>query len=470
MSSEPAIAIRGVGKHYEIYDKPQHRLWQSVFRGKRQFYREFWALRGVNFDIQRGETFGIVGRNGSGKSTLLQIVAGTLQPTTGEVRVHGRVAALLELGSGFNPEFTGRENVFLNAAMLGLSRGEIEARYDDIVAFSEIGDFMDQPVKTYSSGMYVRLAFSVSINVDPDILIVDEALSVGDEAFQRKCYARIRTIRDSGATILFVSHACAIVLELCDRAVLLDHGEQLLLGAPKPVISYYQKLMFAPPEVAARLREDFRAMDTQTLASQTAVDASGSNSTPEFQAGVAATASSLVPVTPADPTPSPSERFDPNLVPKSTIVYPSRGSRIENPRITRLDGSPVNILRRRREYEYRYDVHFDQTAQRVRFCMLIKSVTGLELGGFATPLGQEVPIIRAGSVLEVAMRFRCTLAPGVYFNNAGILGEDATGVEQYLARMIDAVMFRVEPEARSSLTATMDFLIEARYTAVQEAL
>ncbi len=455
MSCKPAIEIRHVGKCYEIYDKPQYRLWQSVFRGRRQFYREFWALTNVNFDIQHGETFGIVGRNGSGKSTLLQIVAGTLQPTTGKVSVHGRVAALLELGSGFNPEFTGRENVFLNAAMLGLSRAEIEARYDDIVEFSEIGDFVDQPVKTYSSGMYVRLAFSVAINVDPDILIVDEALSVGDEAFQRKCFARIRAIREKGATILFVSHSGSTVIELCNRAVLLDHGEQLLLGPPKPVVSRYQQLMYAPSQDAIRLREEFKLLGARLSEEESTLSRSAGNVACDTTSTEPAASISVPPAKP------PPDSYDPNLRPKSTIVYPSRGARIESPHITRLDGSPVNILCRRQEYEYRYRVHFDRSARNVRFGMLIKTVTGLELGGTSEPAIAGVKRIAAGSVISVQMRFICLLAPGVYFNNAGVVATNETAQEEYLARVIDSVIFRVQPEVASSMTGLVDFYIRA---------
>ncbi|NNM87772.1 MAG: ABC transporter ATP-binding protein [Phycisphaerae bacterium] len=450
MSCEPAIQICDVGKCYEIYAKPQHRLWQSVFRGRRQFYREFWALRGVNFDVQRGETFGIVGRNGSGKSTLLQIVAGTLQSTTGRVIVRGRVAALLELGSGFNPEFTGRENVFLNAAMLGLSHAEIEKRYDAIVAFSEIGDFVDQPVKTYSSGMYVRLAFAVAINVDPDILIVDEALSVGDEAFQRKCFARIRAIRENGSTILFVSHAGSTVIELCNRAVLLDHGEQLLLGSPKPVVSRYQQLMYAPPQDAARLRDEFKAMGTM-------LSADGAIPGPADAGGSAvknAPCQEAAPISAPYAKPPP-DSYDPNLRPKSTIVYPSRGARIESPHITRLDGSPVNILCRRQEYEYRYRVHFERSATNVRFGMLIKTVTGLELGGTSLP-ADGVEFIPAGAAMDVRICFLCLLTEGVYFNNAGVID----GSQEYLGRIIDGVMFRVQPDQLNPMTGTVDFLFQ----------
>src|SRR5262245_22220073 len=210
-SDDVAIRIRDVDKHYLIFARPEDRLKQMLVprlqrlacRAQSRYYRDFAALTGVSFDIKRGETVGIVGRNGSGKSTLLQIVCGTLRPTHGTVEVNGRIAALLELGAGFNPEFTGRENVYLNAAILGLSRAEIDERFQSIADFADIGEFIEQPVKTYSSGMYVRLAFATAINVDPDILVVDEALAVGDEAFQRKCYARIEAIKEKGGTILF---------------------------------------------------------------------------------------------------------------------------------------------------------------------------------------------------------------------------------------------------------------------------
>lgn len=222
MSSEHAIVVSCLSKCFHIYDTPRDRLLQMLARGRRQYYREFWAMRDVSFTIGKGETVGIVGRNGSGKSTLLQLICGTLNPSGGEIQTHGRIAALLELGSGFNPEFSGRENVYMNAAVLGLSREETEARFAEIEAFAEIGEFIDQPVKTYSSGMMVRLAFAVAINVDAQVLIVDEALAVGDELFQRKCYARIEALKQKGATILFVSHSGGTVIELCDRALLLD--------------------------------------------------------------------------------------------------------------------------------------------------------------------------------------------------------------------------------------------------------
>jgi len=239
MSSECAISARALGKAYTIYHKPVDRLKQMIWRGRRTFYQEFWALRDVDFDVYRGETVGVIGRNGAGKSTLLQLVCGTLAPTEGELQAQGRVSALLELGSGFNPEFTGRENVFMNAAVLGMSDHEIRRRFDAIAGFADIGDFIDQPVRTYSSGMQARLAFAVAIHVDPDILIVDEILAVGDAAFQRKCIERFHRIRDSGCTILFVSHDPYLVKTICQRALYLSRGERLAFGPSAEVVDRY---------------------------------------------------------------------------------------------------------------------------------------------------------------------------------------------------------------------------------------
>lgn len=240
MSSEIAIRIKDLGKCYQIYQNPRDRLLQMIFHGRRQYYREFWALRDISFELTRGETIGIIGRNGAGKSTLLQMICGTLNPTVGELAVHGRIAALLELGAGFNPEFTGRENVYLNATVLGLGRDEIDARYDEIVAFSGIGDFIHQPVKTYSSGMYVRLAFSIATSVRPDILIIDEALSVGDGEFARKSFDRIISLKERGATILFCTHSMYQVEAFCDRALWLEQGNARMLDIPQRVTAAYQ--------------------------------------------------------------------------------------------------------------------------------------------------------------------------------------------------------------------------------------
>jgi lipopolysaccharide transport system ATP-binding protein len=272
MTDDTVISVENVSKAYRIWQNPAARLTSPVLSGIGRHllgntapgralqrraagsYRDFWALKDISFNVRRGEAIGIIGRNGSGKSTLLQIIAGTLQPTTGSVSVRGRVAALLELGSGFNPEFTGRENVYLNGAVVGLSRHEVEERFDSIAAFADIGEFIDHPVKTYSSGMLVRLAFSVATSVDADVLIVDEALSVGDVFFQQRCFKRIRRILDAGTTLFFVSHDLNAVSNLCDRGILLDEGSVSHMGPPEECESrYYAK--FGGLRPMARLPE-----------------------------------------------------------------------------------------------------------------------------------------------------------------------------------------------------------------------
>ena len=242
MSSEIAIRVRGLGKCYEIYDKPRHRLWQMLSRGVRKFYREFWALKDVSFEIKKGDTVGIIGRNGSGKSTLLQMLCGTLNPSQGDIEINGKVAALLELGAGFNPEFTGRENIFLSASLYGLTADEIVERFNQIVEFADIGNFVEQPVKTYSSGMFVRLAFAVIAHVDADILVIDEALAVGDAYFVQKCMRFLRKFTEQG-TLLFVSHDTTAVVGLCNKAILMNYGVIERIGDPKDVSEYYLAML-----------------------------------------------------------------------------------------------------------------------------------------------------------------------------------------------------------------------------------
>ncbi len=449
MSGDTAIKVEGLSKCYHIYDTPRDRLKQFVLprlqrligKQPKQYFREFWALRDVSFEVKKGETIGIIGRNGSGKSTLLQMICGTLSPTGGSVETRGRIAALLELGSGFNPDFTGRENVYMNGAVLGLSTEEIDARFDDIAAFAEIGDFIEQPVKTYSSGMMVRLAFAVAINVDPEILIVDEALSVGDELFQRKCFSRIETIRASGSTILFVSHSGGTIVELCDRAVLMDSGEKLAVGMPKQIVGRYQKLLYAPTDKRETIREQIRQMDEHAELHANTVEAGARQ---EESHG--------------EHTYEPQENFDPNLMPSSTIEYESHGAYIDSPAVLTLAGEQVNNLVRGKTYRYAYTVRFSKSASNVRFGMLIKTTSGVELGGgvSANSPRESLAYVGAGSSYRVEFRFRCALNAGVYFLNAGVVG-DVNGSETYLHRLIDIAMFRVQPDTGNLATGIVDF-------------
>ncbi len=439
-----AIRVRGLSKAYRVYARPEDRLKQMFLGRFRHYYREFWALRDLDLDVRRGEVLGVVGRNGSGKSTLLQMLCGTLTPTAGTLEVRGRVAALLELGAGFNPEFAGRDNVFLNGAILGLTRADMERRYDAIAAFADIGDYIDQPVRTYSSGMYARLAFAVAINVDPEILVVDEALSVGDEAFQRKCFARIRQIRDDGATILFVSHGAASITTLCDRAVLLDHGRRLLTADPKTTVGRYQKLAYAPAEKADAIRAEIVALDA-ALVADTADD--------DTAAAAAAPPAAKPPA--ADRT---SDHYDPHLKPQSTVSYASRGVLIEDARVTDLLGTVVNVLAPGNAYRYAYAVTFAEPGYNVRFGMLVKTVIGTELaGGISHAEAEGVEFVPAGSRVTVEFEFENRLNPGTYFLNAGVLGVTGEG-QDYLHRVLDVAMFRVPADPNSLATGMVNLM------------
>jgi lipopolysaccharide transport system ATP-binding protein len=444
-----AIRVQNLSKCYQIYDTPRDRLKQFVLprvrrlagRLPKQYFREFWALKNVSFEIKKGETVGIIGRNGSGKSTLLQMICGTLNPTGGNIETNGRIAALLELGSGFNPEFTGRENVYMNALVLGLSNEEVDARFNDIVAFADIGDFIEQPVKTYSSGMMVRLAFAVAINIDPEILIVDEALSVGDELFQRKCFSRIEAISAGGATILFVSHSGGQIVELCDRAVLLDAGEKLAAGLPKQIVGRYQKLLYAPADKHDAIREHIRRTDEHVVTTDRAVENTSHEDHPQIES-----------------IPGRQESFDPNLRPSSTIEYESHGAYIKSPAVLTMAGEKINNLVRGNTYRYSYSVDFIKCANNVRFGMLIKTTSGMELGGgvSASAARDSLAYVEAGSTYQVEFQFRCALNAGVYFLNAGVVG-DINGSETYLHRLIDIAMFRVLPDSENLATGIFDF-------------
>jgi len=452
MSSETSISVTALSKSFPVYEKPHHRLLQmlSARSAKHRWFREFHALKNINFEIHKGETVGIVGRNGSGKSTLLQLLCGTLTPSAGTIEVNGRIAALLELGAGFNPDFTGRENVFLNGTVLGLTRREIEDRFDEITAFADIGEFIDQPVKSYSSGMYVRLAFAVAIHVQPDILVVDEALSVGDEAFQRKCFARIEKIRDDGATVLFVSHAASTVIELCNRAIMLDHGEILSIGTPKAVVSRYQKMLYAPADRVASIRERFLHEVANTLPTVRGADSdTGEQDRPATSMHVVDTLSD--------------SHFDPGLVSQSTVRFASHGAHIEDPHLETTSGQRVNVLRAGGEFVYTYIAHFQRTATAVRFGMLIKTISGVELGGgISSTQMDSIDVIEAGTAVRVRFRFCCLLAPGTYFMNAGIRGR-IEEEETFLDRLIDAALFRVSPDPERLATGFVDFHIQPQF-------
>ena len=456
MSDHIAISVQGVSKAYRIWNSPASRIlspaWKAVgdlftenstlarklHNKATRHYRDFWALKDISFEVKKGESVGIIGCNGSGKSTLLQIIAGTLQPTTGSVKVNGRVAALLELGSGFNPEFTGRENVYLNGAVLGLSRSEVTARFDVIAAFADIGNFIEQPVKTYSSGMTMRLAFAVQTAVDPGILIIDEALSVGDEVFQRKCFRRIENLRARGTSLLFVSHDASSVIRLCNRGVLLRAGSIFVQGPPKAVVTVYHKSSL-----------DSATQDTELLADFRRLSATSSEAPPPVGQASA----------PKMPVPNSDDEsfFDASLISRNTVTYTSRGATITDPRIETIQGRRVNNLVHGRNYVYVYRVDFNTAAISVQFGSLIKSIEGHEIGGMLShPHHQRSLCVFENDSYEIRLYFTCHLCRGSYAINCGVLAQIGQK-DVYLHRIIDAVFFRVIPDPLSQNSGYVGF-------------
>lgn len=436
MTQPIAIQAENLGKCYRIFRSPRARLAQSFLGERRRLYEEIWALRGVSFSMPSGTTLGVVGRNGSGKSTLLQLLCGTLSPSEGSLRCEGRVAGLLELGSGFNPEFNGLENVFLNASLLGLNRCEIEEKLDAILAFADIGEYVNQPVKTYSSGMALRLAFAVQANIDPDILIVDEALAVGDELFQKKCYARLSQLKASGTSILLVTHSCAQIIQHCDQALLLHKGRPQLLGKPSLVTTTYQQLSNAPDvewgPVIARKRALQQAADQAEAEAKADMQASPS----DHQAA--------------------GDGVDSALVPKSREIYASRGVEIQSIGIETPDGVPINQIPFRSAFQlrFRYQAAATLPAQELRCACHIASTQGLRITGQRFPMPGDLFTVQPGQAWELVFGFGPGLLPGVYFVGGGVRSENHP--DGFLHRVVDYVAFRVLASPESAPAGLCD--------------
>jgi lipopolysaccharide transport system ATP-binding protein len=408
MSSETAIKVENLSKCYQVYNQPHDRLKQSIyprfqraFGGtQKQYFREFWALRDVSFEVARGETLAIIGRNGSGKSTLLQLICGTLNPTAGDITCDGRIAALLELGSGFNPEFTGRENAFMNAAVLGLTTEEAEERYDDIVAFADIVDFMDQPVKTYSSGMIVRLAFAVAINVRAQILIIDEALAVGDVAFQRKCMRRLEELKNSGVTLLFVSHDTETVKKICSSAIYLERGVIRHRGTAKEVCMEYERDLFGASRSAAA-------------------------------------------AAPAKPKDVPAPQLDQELLKSDEKTYGDGRVAIQDIAISDADGNAINVVPPGIRFTVSYKTVFSEDIERPVFGMMITNREGVCVFGTNT---SKLPVSRqthaSGDEVCISFDLSNNLGPGIYYLTCGVHADDKNGGLIYLQRRMDTLIFK----------------------------
>lgn len=402
---EYAIRVQDVSKVYRLYEKPIDRLKESLSLSHKNYHKDFFALNGISFQVKKGETVGIIGTNGSGKSTILKIITGVLTPTSGQVQVEGVISALLELGAGFNMEYTGIENIYMNGTMMGFSRREMEAKLQDILDFADIGDFVYQPVKTYSSGMFVRLAFALAINVEPEILIVDEALSVGDVFFQSKCYRRMEEIRQKGTTILMVTHDMGSVIKYCDRVVLLNKGSFIAEGAPGKMVDLYKKILANQME---DLEEELQEMN----------DFSGGIGDSEGKdRGNERTGQ---------------EDFGTGLMKEHITINPNRteygDGRAEIYDLGMFDerGNLTNLLLKGEYFTIREKIRFRKDIQAPIFTYTIKDKKGAELSGTNTMFeGADIRPVKAGDEYEVNFRQKMTLQGGEY-----LLSMSCTGFEQ----------------------------------------
>ncbi len=417
MSSDYAIQVKDVSKVYRLYEKPIDRLKESLSVTRKNYHKDFFALNDISFDVKKGETVGIIGTNGSGKSTILKIITGVLTPTTGEVQVEGVISALLELGAGFNMDYTGIENIYMNGTMMGFSRKEMDEKLQEILDFADIGDFVYQPVKTYSSGMFVRLAFALAINVEPEILIVDEALSVGDVFFQSKCYQRMEEIRKNGTTILMVTHDMGSVIKYCDRVILLNKGHFIAEGAPGKMVDLYKKILANQMDaLEAELHEmnDFSGgMD---------LEHSSGNGVHRHGPGDGAGGHD-----------SGKHGGSPGALMKDSLTINPNRTEYGNGRAEIYDlglfderGNLTNLLLKGEYFTIREKIRFHDAIQAPIFTYTIKDKKGADLSGTNTMFeGADIKPVKAGDEYEVSFRQKMTLQGGEY-----LLSMSCTGFEQ----------------------------------------
>lgn len=453
-----SISVKNLTKVYPLYNSPHDRIKEALHPRRKKYHKDFYALKDVTFEIKKGEVIGIVGKNGSGKSTLLKILSRVLTPSSGEFVVNGSVSSLLELGSGFNPELTGIENVFFYGTILGFPEAKLKAKLDEIIDFADIGDFINQPLRTYSSGMRARLAFSVAINVDPDILILDEILSVGDELFRRKCYARMEQFFKDGRTVLYVSHSIQSVNELCTRAIMLDHGEQILEGPTKLVTMCYQKLLFSKKESQGEIREE--------------MDKLKKNWGNDWEKQVNEHNPGLVQAPEPDNAnphvyclPKPDTHHGDNMEglleayyvegfsPKSTVVTKNRPMEMSDIQIKTPEGVIVNHLVVNQEYVYEFIVKTREHLDNLSIGWGISDEKGAPISWtFLEEANSAEATIQRQAIL-VRTRFVCRLLKGVYFCTNTIRLKKTN---ELAIKIRDGYVFKVIGDHRNKGLVTLD--------------
>lgn len=422
--SDIAISVNNISKMYKLYDNPMDRLKESLGLSKKKRYKEHYALNDISFQVNKGETVGIIGTNGSGKSTILKIITGVLNPTQGNIEVNGRISALLELGAGFNMEYTGIENVYLNGTMIGFSKEEIDAKLQDILEFADIGDFVYQPVKTYSSGMFVRLAFAVAINIDPEILIVDEALSVGDVFFQAKCYRKFEEFKEKGKTILLVSHDLSSISKYCDRVILLNKGKKVEEGLPKTVVDTFKKIL------ANQYEEETE--ESTKRAEEVITEKREEGDAPAVHEGKAKKRSLIIQ--------NWKKTFALN---PGVLEYGNEKAEIIDFYIVDQNGNVTNLIEKDTEFEIYMKVRFHDSVKEPIFAYTIKDIRGTDLTGTNT-MYEHAPVTEkvAGDEQVVCFRQKMTLQGGEYMLSLGCTGY-TTGDFEVFHRLYDVCSLSV---------------------------
>ena len=398
-----AIKVNNLTKRYHLYSKPQDRVKEALHPFKKKYHHDFYAMNDVSFEIKKGETVGIIGKNGAGKSTLLKMITGVLTPTHGSIEAHGKISSLLELGAGFNPEMTGMENIYLNGTLMGFSKEDMDSRVDDIIEFADIGEFIYQPVKMYSSGMFARLAFSVSINVDPDILIVDEALSVGDMAFQMKCFKKFQDFQEQGRTILFVTHALDTVIRYCSRGIVIDGGQKVYEGTSKDAVDSFKKILSGDFYEEDKERKKAKAIEVQS-------------------------------------TQLLKSSFETH---KELDTYGNNKVQIIDYGTLDNEGNPADILDYNSTFSIVMKVKFNESLEDPIFAFTLKDVRGLEITGTNTYMKHVVTgSYKKDDSITITFKQKANLQLGKYALSLGCVNLNEHGVEVY-NRIYDAMLFEI---------------------------
>lgn len=444
-----AIRLRNISKAYKLYPNKQARLKEALNPFGKKYHRNFMALQNIDLDIPKGTILGILGKNGAGKSTLLQVISSILTPTSGTVQVNGRIVALHHLGAGFHQEYTGLQNIYFYGAVMGLSREEMRKKEEAIIDFAELGEFIHQPLKTYSSGMKARLAFAVATEIDPDILILDEVLSVGDELFRRKCFARMEQFFKGGKTVLFVSHTLSSVSQICSHAILLDRGEIILDGSTKLVTTYYQNYLFTKKENIEQFRNEIielnankglkESLSQKSVAYENAfsLNNAANDKKETVNKEMAVTSKSATEDTLGDS--NPFEAYIPNFKPKTTRIVKNSDVSISDVEICSLNGQKVNVLVMNEEYIIKYKFSFDSCEKEVFFAYSITNEKGLFIVNCNTR-SYPLDIVTKGDRYLIEWHFSCLLMPGIYYLTIGS-GSQATNEAFY--QITDALAFKV---------------------------